>query len=110
MYARPLSGVLRRYDAHDCLTFCYSGFVVTMDSMHLHIYQKFIGTVYTVYGLDQKLDEVIALCRAERAFVSSSHLFPCSSLFGVSVHFPTHLCFPYISSSSPFEIETICSG
>ena len=70
MYAYPLLGVLRRYDTHDSLTFCYSGFI-TMTSMHLHIYQKFIGMVYTLDCPDQKLDKMIASCRAMRAFVSS---------------------------------------
>ena len=34
----------RRYDTHDFLTFCYSGYVVSVDLVHLRICQKFIGT------------------------------------------------------------------
>ena len=70
--------------------------------MHLRLYQKFIGTVYTLDGLDQKLEDVISLLHSDLSDV----------LFFISLHVALvsgvrsfcHFYFPYISLSS-LEID-----
>lgn len=97
----------RRYDTHDFSTFCYSGYVVT-NSMHLHIYQKFIGTVHHRQSRS-KAGRFHWAFASERFSGFSPISFHVASDLEASTLY-CHFLFPYIWSPSSLEMKIKCSG